>query len=95
MKKFIYILLLIALGWLIKLSYDFYHVSQQLTEIQQSLHKSEQKNASLNDQLVAVQRQSDEPIKKETAQKVVSVPEQIVGISPSVVIKQKLELNFV
>lgn len=92
MKKFIYILLLIALGWLIKLSYDFYHVSQQLTEIQQSLHKSEQKNASLNDQLVAVQRQSDEPVKKETAQKVVSVPEQIVGISPSVVIKQKLEL---
>ena len=92
MKKFIYVLLLIALGWLIKLSYDFYHVSQQLTDIQQSLHKSEQKNASLNDQLVAVQRQTDDPVKSDTANKTTPVQEQVVGISPSVMIKQKLEL---
>ncbi len=91
MKKFIYILLLIALGWLIKLSYDFYQVSQQLSDIQQSLHKSEQKNASLNDQLVAVQRQTDVPIQNDT-NTAVAVNKQVVGISPSVLIKQQLEL---
>ena len=91
MKKFIYFLLFVALGWLIKLSYDFYHVSQQLDDIQQVLHKSEQKNASLNDQLVAVQRQTDEPTSKES-KKNTTVEEHIEGISPSVVIKQQLEL---
>lgn len=91
MKKFIYFLLFIALGWLIKLSYDFYHVSKQLNDIQQVLHKSEQKNASLNDQLVAVQRQTDEPVSKEL-KKTTTVDTQIEGISPSIVIKQQLEL---
>ena len=91
MKKFIYILLLIALGWLIKLSYDFYQVSQQLSDIQQSLHKSEQKNASLNDQLVAVQRQTDGPI-LDNNHTTIPVSKQVVGISPSVLIKQQLEL---
>ncbi|MEG6547494.1 hypothetical protein V6C59_16640 [Acinetobacter bereziniae] len=91
MKKFIYILLLIALGWLIKLSYDFYHVSQQLDEIQQTLHKSEQKNASLNDQLVAVKRQADEP-SQETSKQPPVLKEPSAGINPSVLIKQQLEL---
>lgn len=91
MKKFIYILLLIALGWLIKLSCDFYHVSQQLDEIQQTLHKSEQKNASLNDQLVAVKRQADEP-SQETSKQPPVLKEPSTGINPSVLIKQQLEL---
>lgn len=91
MKKFIYVLLLIALGWLIKLSYNFYHVSQQLNDIQQTLHKSEQKNASLNDQLVAVKRQTDEPT-QEVAKKTASIQTPIAGIHPSVVVKQQLEL---
>lgn len=91
MKKFIYVLLLIALGWLIKLSYNFYHVSQQLNDIQQTLHKSEQKNASLNDQLVAVKRQTDEPT-QEVAKKTTSIQTPIAGIHPSVVVKQQLEL---
>lgn len=93
MKKLIYVLLLIALGWLIKLSYDFYQVSQQLNDIQQSLHNSEQKNASLNDRLVAVQRQTDDPVQA-NVQKAspVQVNEPTVGVSPSVLIKQQLEL---
>jgi hypothetical protein len=91
MKKFIYVLLLIALGWLIKLSYDFYHVSQQLNDIQQTLHKSEQKNASLNDQLVAVKRQADEPSQESSKQSIV-LKEPDTGINPSIVIKQQLEL---
>lgn len=92
MKKFIYVLLLIALGWLIKLSYDFYHVSQQLADIQHTLHKSEQKNASLNDQLVAVKRQADEPSSSDKAKPAPALKEPDIGINPSIVIKQQLEL---
>lgn len=91
MKKFIYILLLIALGWLIKLSYDFYQVSQQLSDIQQSLHNSEQKNATLNDQLVAVQRQTSN-VEKSGVEQVSVTKEPAVGIHASALIKQKLEL---
>lgn len=92
MKKFIYVLLLITLGWLIKLSYDFYQVSQKLNDIQQNIHKSEQKNANLNDQLVAVQRQSDPTEPSVAHQPTTPVKNQVVGINASVLIKQKLEL---
>ena len=92
MKKFIYVLLLIALGWLMKLSYDFYQVSQQLNNIQQNIHKNEQRNASLNDQLVAVQRHSDTPEQSASQQVATPAKAQVVGIQASVLIKQKLEL---
>lgn len=92
MKKFIYVLLLIALGWLMKLSYDFYQVSQQLNNIQQNIHKNEQKNANLNDQLVAVQRHSDTPEQSASQQVATPAKAQVVGIQASVLIKQKLEL---
>lgn len=58
MKKFIYLLVIFVVLWLAKLSYDSYMVSNQLSDIQQALHKSEQNNANLNDQLVALQRSS-------------------------------------
>ena len=95
MKKFIYLLFFIAMAWLIKLSYDFYHVSKQLTEIQNSLHQSEQKNATLNDQVVALQR--DPSTNKATPAKNTqnsSVPKQpeTQTIQASTVIKQQLEL---
>lgn len=92
MKKFIYVLLLIALGWLMKLSYDFYQISQQLNNIQQNIHKNEQKNANLNDQLVAVQRHSDAPEQSVSQQVATPAKAQVVGIQASVLIKQKLEL---
>lgn len=92
MKKFIYVLLLIALGWLMKLSYDFYQVSQQLNNIQQNIHKNEQKNANLNDQLVAVQRHSDTPEQSASQQVATPAKAKVVGIQASVLIKQKLEL---
>ena len=90
MKKFIYFLLFVALGWLIKLSYDFYYVSQQLDDIQQVLHKSEQKNASLNDQLVAVQRQADEPAPQES-KKIATIDTQVEGIIKAC--KKELKIN--
>ena len=75
-----------------KLSYDFYQVSQQLNNIQQNIHKNEQKNASLNDQLVAVQRHSDTPEQSVSQQVATPDKAQVFGIPASVLIKQKLEL---
>ena len=45
MKKFLYLLILFGVIWLIKISYDTYLLSKQLTGIQEILHKNEQKNA--------------------------------------------------
>ncbi|QOW44768.1 MULTISPECIES: hypothetical protein [Acinetobacter] len=95
MKKFIHFLFFIALAWLGKLSYDFYHISQQLADIQNTLHQSEQKNATLNDQVVALQR--DPTVVNSVPAKNVpnSLPSktlEIQSIQPSTVIKQQLEL---
>ncbi|WP_111861010.1 hypothetical protein [Acinetobacter sp. CFCC 10889] len=95
MKKFIYLLFFIAMAWLGKLSYDFYHVSQQLADIQSTLHQSEQKNATLNDQVVALQR---DPTAARTApaKNAPTAPQnkQLItqSIQPSALIKQQLEL---
>lgn len=59
MKKFFSVLALFVILWLAKLSYDFYGLSQSLLTLENNLHKSEQTNANLNDQLIAVQRKAD------------------------------------
>ncbi|AWL27866.1 hypothetical protein DJ533_04315 [Acinetobacter defluvii] len=95
MKKFIYLLFFIAMAWLIKLSYDFYHVSKQLTEIQNSLHQSEQKSATLNDQVVALQRDptaNRATPAKNTQNTIVPKQPETQTIQASTVIKQQLEL---
>lgn len=95
MKKFLSLLFIIMLAWLIKLSYDFYHVSQQLTEIQSNLHQSEQKNAALNDQVVALQRtpEMNHSMPAKNVQKNAVVKETTIHhIQPSAMIKQHLEL---
>ena len=95
MKKFIYLLFFIAMVWLGKLSYDFYHVSQQLTDIQSTLHQSEQKNATLNDQVVALQRDPT-AARAAPAKNAPTAPQnkQLItqSIQPSTLIKQQLEL---
>ena len=94
MKKFIYLLMMIAMAWLLKLSYDFYQVSQQVADIQATLHKSEQKNANLNDQLVAIQRDTEVPVtdKKKAQSSTLTVEDKPIGLSPNIVIKQQLQL---
>lgn len=82
------------MAWLLKLSYDFYQVSQQVADIQATLHKSEQKNANLNDQLVAIQRDTDVPVtdKKKAQSSTLTVEDKPIGLSPNIVIKQQLQL---
>lgn len=78
MKTLGYVLILFALLVLGKLSYDSYNFSRQLSAVQTSLHNSEQKNANLNDQLVALQRQT---VAEQSTQSTVATSQQ--AMSPS------------
>lgn len=95
MKKILILLLILSLLWIIKLSYDVFNISAQQTELSSSLHRIEQSNANLNDQLVALQRhvkaeggtvaqgtQAEHDLKTIEAS----------SIDPIVVIKQQLDL---
>lgn len=93
MKKFLYLLLVVVMLWLIKLSYDNYLKSNQLTDITASLNKIEQSNASLNDQLIALQRTSTSA---DFSHSKLNTKEQSVGnktvINPSQLLRQQLKL---
>ncbi len=94
MKKFLYLLILFGVIWLIKISYDTYLLSKQLTGIQEILHKNEQKNAMLNDQLVALQRSAvQSPIKPLDQSKINStVILETTPFNPTLLLKQELRL---
>ncbi len=94
MKKFLYLLILFAVIWLVKISYDTYLLSKQLTGIQETLHKSEQKNAMLNDQLVALQRSAVAPSTKPLDQSNVSSTAALetTPFNPTLLLKQELRL---
>ncbi len=91
MKKLIYFIILVAVAWLIKLSYDFRIVSGQVSMMQNELHQNDQKNAVLNDQLVSMQRQAPGVTEAAPTQK---APTEAVlaGVSETVLIRQQLEL---
>ena len=95
MKKILILLLILSLLWIIKLSYDVFNVSAQQTQLISSLHRIEQNNANLNDQLVALQRQ----VKVEAGTVAQGVQAEhdlkaieVSNIDPVVVIKQQLDL---
>ena len=58
MKKLVVIVVLIALIWIVKLSFDVMQISAQQQQLSQSLHLVEKNIANLNDQLVALQRRN-------------------------------------
>lgn len=94
MRKLVSIIILLGMAWLAKLSYDMWQISRTVPELKQSLLQSEQHYANLNDQLVALQRQlQNQPVN--TGNKLspagnLEVPP--MGIAPTVLIKQKLDL---
>ncbi|MDS7966765.1 hypothetical protein RMB12_06990 [Acinetobacter sp. V117_2] len=93
MRKLVSIIILLSIAWLAKLSYDMWQISRTVPELQQSLLQSEQQYANLNDQLVALKRQ----IQSQPSTGVQTAPStnnEIIhsGITPTVVIKQKLDL---
>lgn len=88
----------LSVVWLGKVSYDVLQLTKQLPVLSQELRQSEQKNATLNDQLVALQRQVVSPDATAPASSVaessngeLSLP-QTVGIHPLILVEQQLEL---
>ncbi|AVF45775.1 hypothetical protein [Acinetobacter nosocomialis] len=93
MRKLVSIIILLSIAWLAKLSYDMWQISRTVPELQQSLLQSEQQYANLNDQLVALKRQTQTQSSSDV-QTVSLTNHEIIhtGITPTVVIKQKLDL---
>ncbi|MDO7220708.1 hypothetical protein [Acinetobacter nosocomialis] len=93
MRKLVSIIILLSIAWLAKLSYDMWQISRTLPELQQSLMQSEQQYANLNDQLVALKRQTQTQSSSDVQTAPLTNHEIIhTGIAPTVVIKQKLDL---
>lgn len=92
MRKIVYLILLLSLLWLAKLSYDVAQYSQIVPQIQQQLSQTEQRSALLNDQLVALQRQGQNAdLNVENAKDVNTTINQTT-LSPVHLVKQQLEL---
>ena len=92
MRKIVSIIFLLGIAWLAKLSYDMWQISRTVPQLEQNLLESEQHYANLNDQLVALQRQlQSQPAQAGQAN---TAPMDVAptGISPTVLIKQKLDL---
>ncbi|WP_374528382.1 hypothetical protein [Acinetobacter sp.] len=98
MKKFLIIVILVCVAWIAKLSYDLFQLNQTQIVMQNTLQQLESNSASLNDQLVALQRQNPKP--SEAAVTTESVPvtavepaaNTMLQIDPMVLIRQQLDL---
>ena len=91
MKKLVVIVVLIALVWIVKLSFDVMQISAQQQQLSQSLHLAEKTNANLNDQLVALQRRNytqDAPEQPAVS----SAVQQEDAIQPVDMVAQQLDL---
>lgn len=92
MKKFFALILVLSLAWLAKLSFDFYQLSGQFNQQQQTLLQNEQRNASLNDQVVALQRVQTEPTTVASAKEREKTKASITNLNPSLLVQQELDL---
>ncbi|UYF75684.1 hypothetical protein LSO58_01825 [Acinetobacter ursingii] len=93
MRKFIGLIVILALLWLAKLSYDSYLLSQRFDLLQQNITQMEQNNANLNDHLVALQRQFTNPAdQSSTASEPVPSAAIHTALNPVILVKQQLEL---
>ena len=91
MKKLVVIVMLIALIWILKLSFDVMQISAQQQQLSQSLHLVEKTNANLNDQLVALQRRNYTQDAAEQSA-VSSAVQQEDAIQPVDMVAQQLDL---
>lgn len=93
MRKFIGLIVILALLWLAKLSYDSYLLSQRFDLLQQNITQMEQNNANLNDHLVALQRQFTNPAdQSSTASEPAASAAIHTALNPVILVKQQLEL---
>ena len=91
MKKLVVIVMLIALIWILKLSFDVMQVSAQQQQLSQSLHLVEKTNANLNDQLVALQRRNYTQDAAEQSAVSSAIPQED-AIQPMEIVARQLDL---
>lgn len=91
MRKIVYLILLLSLLWLAKLSYDVAQYSQIVPQLQQQLTQQQQRYSLLNDQFVAVQRQLQDAHLSDPSE-ASSLPSMVTGVAPVILIKQQLQL---
>ena len=91
MKKLVVIVVLIALIWIVKLSFDVMQISAQQQQLNQSLHLVEKNIANLNDQLVALQRRNYTQGAAEQSAVSSAVPQED-AIQPMEMVARQLDL---
>ena len=91
MKKLVVIVVLIALIWIVKLSFDVMQISAQQQQLNQSLHLVEKNIANLNDQLVALQRRNYTEDAAEQSAVSRAVPQED-AIQPMEMVARQLDL---
>ena len=91
MKKLVVIVMLIALIWILKLSFDVMQISAQQQQLSQSLHLAEKTNANLNDQLVALQRRNYTQDAAEQSAVSSAIPQED-AIQPMEMVARQLDL---
>lgn len=91
MKKLVVIVMLIALIWILKLSFDVMQISAQQQQLSQSLHLVEKTNANLNDQLVALQRRNYTQDAAEQSAVSSAIPQED-AIQPMEIVARQLDL---
>ncbi|KAB0628340.1 hypothetical protein F7P75_04175 [Acinetobacter gandensis] len=93
MKRLVIVVVIAALLWLFKLSFDVYQMNAKQTELMQQQTQLQQQNAGLNDQLVAMKRQYDgQPVTSSPANPPAMQADDHVGVQPITLIGQRLEL---
>lgn len=92
MKKLLVLLFVLGVLWVVKISFDLHQLSVGQDTLIQQQSALEQRNASLNDQLVAINRQLSgvAPVEGNTTS--TNTVSAVGGLQPTVLIAQQLDL---
>lgn len=95
MKKLFVVVVIVAVLWLAKLSFDLFQVNAQQTELMQQQTLLQQRNAGLNDQVVALKRRLNgtaTEMSAATTSNASITAEATHSIEPMIVVGQQLDL---
>ncbi|WP_180182569.1 hypothetical protein [Acinetobacter sp. YH01020] len=95
MKKLFVVVVIVAVLWLAKLSFDLFQVNAQQTELMQQQTLLQQRNAGLNDQVVALKRRlsgTATEMAAATTSNTSIAAEATHSIEPMMVVGQQLDL---
>lgn len=92
MKKLLVLLFVLGVLWVVKISFDLHQLSVGQDTLMRQQSALEQRNASLNDQLVAINRQVNDVAPVEGNTTSTNTVSAVGGLQPTVLIAQQLDL---